>query len=175
MGIWRCAGLGLAALILVFPAIHVSTSYAEQFHYNHLRTVGVETTALVMSVDVENVTEKTRNTSTKYVTWTRAQVAYKVRGQQAETQISARRQDQSNFTSQASYPPPAWKKGDRVTGYADPGNPNDFVEIDSLKEADADSMPRGAIVALWFTALLLIVPAVLIIVGTGNVKRAREL
>lgn len=175
MGIWRWAGIGLALVMLLFPAIHLPIQYSEQFHYNHLKSVGVETTARVDSVEVEKFTERTRKTPTKFVTKTTAVVSYKVNGQPAEAQISDRSLDQNNFTSVGVYPPPAWKKGDRVTGYADPANPGDFVKVDSVKEADSDSMPRGAILTLCFTALFLVLPAVLIVAGTKNIRRAREL
>lgn len=174
-GILRWVGIGLALAILLFPAIHLPIQYSEQFHYNHLKSVGVETTATVESVDVEKFMDRTRGTSAKYVTETLALVGYTVNGQQAEARINARSHDRSNVTSRGEYPPPAWQKGDRVAGYADPDNPGDFVRIDAAKEEDAGSMPRGAVVILCFTALFLLLPAVLIIFGSKNVRRAREL
>lgn len=174
-GILRWVGIGLALLILVFPAVHLPTQYSEQFRYNRLKSVGVETTAVVKSVTAENFTVSRRKSSTTYVTETTALVAYTVNGQLGEAQINDRAQDQSNLSFQGEYPAPAWKKGESVKGYADPEDPGQFVAFDSIKEADSDSMPRGAILTLCFTALFLALPAVLIIAGSRNVRRAREL
>ncbi|MFC8302902.1 DUF3592 domain-containing protein [Specibacter sp. NPDC057265] len=174
-GILRWVGLGLAVLVLVFPAVFLPAQYAEQFRYNHLKSQGVVTSAVVQSVEVEKFVEHRRKTAAKYVTETTAVVAYPVNGQMAEAQIKDRDQEQSNLTSSAQHPPPAWKSGDTVQGYADPKNPGDFAVIDRIKEADSDSLPRGAILTLCFTALFLALPVVLIIAGSRNVKRARQL
>jgi hypothetical protein len=174
-GILRWIALGLATLILGVGGVHLTLEYGEQIHYNRLKSGGIETTGIVGPVTVEHSTRVPRQSGRKYITQTTATVDYLVHGQVMHGEISASSSASSSFGSTARYPDPAWTQGQRLTVYVDPANPERFVLFHEYKEADAQGMPRGAMLVLIFTAGSLLVPLALFWGGVRNVREARKL
>jgi hypothetical protein len=113
------------------------------------------------------------------VNWDRCQptagIRYSVNGRIAHDEIEAFRDKSRPWGEKISYPEPAWSQGQKVIVYADPEKPERFVPFQENSEADAASIPRAAVLILFFTGGLMIIPVVFFIVRARNVRKAREL
>ncbi|MGP4033346.1 DUF3592 domain-containing protein [Pseudarthrobacter sp. 1C304] len=163
-------GAAAAAIILGVGAFHLLEEFSEQRNYTQLKSEGVLVPATVGTVTVEHSTHRTRNsTGRDYITDTTAGIKYTVAGRTIQAQI-----DHSRSTKN-EYPAPAWRRGEVVKVYADPGNPERFILFHEYRDEDAGSTPRTAFLILALTGGLLIVPVVLMVVGARNVRAARRL
>lgn len=174
-GVFRWIALALAAVILGLGAVQFTLQYGEQTRYTQIKGGGVETIALVGPVTVEHSSSRSRQSSRKYITRTTARISYVVDGRTLHGDITASRSMFRPLGSEVRYPEPAWSTGQHVILYADPVRPEHFVVFQEYKEEDADSIPRGAVFVMIFTGFVLLLPVVLFIAGTRNVREARKL
>ena len=166
--VWISAAV--AAIILGVGAFQLLEEMSEQRNYTQLKSEGVLVPATVGTVTVEHSTHRTRNSSGRdYITETTAGIKYTVAGRTIRAQIY----DYSGKKSE--YPAPAWRRGEVVKVYADPGNPERFILFHEYRDEDAGSTPRTVFLILAITGGVLIVPAVVMVVGVRNVRAARRL
>ena len=166
--VWISAAV--AAIILGVGAFQILGEFSEQRNYTRLKSEGVLVPATVGTVTVEHSARSSRNSGWKYITETTAAIEYTAGGRTIRAQIYNR-----SHNSNREYPAPAWRRGEVVKVYADPGNPERFILFHEYRDEDAGSTPRTAFLILAITGGVLIVPAVVMVVGVRNVRAARRL
>lgn len=169
-GLLAWIGALVAAIILGVGAFPLNEELLEQRNYTQLKSEGVLVPATVGTVTVEHSARSSRNSGWKHITETTAGIEYTAGGRTIRAQIYNR-----SHNSNGEYPAPAWRRGEVVKVYADPGNPERFVLFHEYRDADAGSTPRGAFLIFAFTGLALIVPVLLMVVGVRNARAARRL
>lgn len=173
-GVLRWIAVALAVIMIAGGTILASVQYGEQIEYNHLKSTGVQTTGVVGPVTVEHTSEQTRRSSRSYTTRSTSVVEYAVGGQEMREEITASSSTRIR-RSPDQYPEPAWTQGQELALYTDPEKPERFVLVHEYKEADADSLPRGVIIIVIITGVLLLLPLALFLAGMRNVREARKL
>ncbi|REE04226.1 DUF3592 domain-containing protein [Citricoccus muralis] len=173
-GAFRWIAVALAMIMIAGGAILASAQYGEQIEYNQLKSTGVQTTGVVGPVTVEHTSEQVRRSGRSYTTRSTSTLDYTVGGQEMREEITASSSTKIR-RSPDRYPEPAWTQGQELRIYADPEEPERFVLVHEYKEADADSLPRGVIIIMIITGVLLILPLVLFHAGARNVREARKL